>query len=150
MLTNSNFKELLSILAANGVKYLIVGGYAVTKYAEPRYTKDLDLWVLANPGNAQKIYYALREFGAPLVDISADDFAHEGYFYQMGIPPVRVDILMSIPGMTSFEEAWERRENVEIDGVVFPFISKQDLIISKRASGRPQDLLDVRSLEEEM
>lgn len=147
MLVNSDFKELLSILNDNGVKYLVVGGYAVIKYAEPRYTKDLDLWVSANSQNAHAIFSALRQFGAPLRNLSVDDFAHEGYFYQMGVPPVRVDILMSIPGL-SFEEAWAKREMVDFDGVELPFISKADLIISKRASGRPQDILDAETLEQ--
>jgi predicted nucleotidyltransferase len=130
-----------------GVKYLVIGGYAVIKYAEPRYTKDLDLWVLADIQNAHAVFSALRSFGAPLTNLTPDDFAEEGYFYQMGVPPVRVDILMSIPGL-SFQEAWEKREEVNFDGVKLPFISKQDLIISKRASGRPQDILDAEALEQ--
>jgi hypothetical protein len=105
------------------VKYLVVGGYAVIKYAEPRYTKDLGIWVMADPSNAQAIFSALRAFGAPLSNLTPDDFAHEGYLYQMGVPPVRVDILMSIPGL-SFEEAWGRREMVDFDGVQLSFISK--------------------------
>jgi hypothetical protein len=98
--------------------------------------------------NAQAIFSVLRAFGAPLTNLTPDDFAHEGYFYQMGIPPIRVDILMSVPGLSSFEKAWERREIVDFDGIQLPFISRQDLIISKRASGRPQDLLDVEALEQ--
>jgi predicted nucleotidyltransferase len=147
MLVNSDFKELLSILNGKGVKYLVIGGYAFIKYAEPRYTKDLDLWVLADSQNADAIFSALRAFGAPLTNLTPDDFAKEGYFYQMGVPPVRVDILMSIPGL-SFDEAWKKREEVNFDGVQLPFISKQDLIISKRASGRPQDILDAEALEQ--
>ena len=147
MLVNSDFKELLSILNDNGVKYLVIGGYAVIKYAEPRYTKDLDLWVLADSNNAQAVFSALRTFGAPLTNLTPDDFSHEGYFYQMGVPPVRVDILMSIPGL-SFEAAWRKREIVNFDSVPLPFISKQDLIISKRACGRPQDILDAEALEQ--
>lgn len=147
MLVNSDFKELLSILNDKSVKYLVIGGYAVIKYAEPRYTKDLDLWVLADFQNANAVFSALRAFGAPLTNLTPDDFAKEGYFYQMGVSPVRVDILMSVPGL-SFEAAWEKREVVDFDGVQLPFISKQDLIISKRASGRPQDILDAEALEQ--
>ena len=146
MLVNSDFKELLSILNDKGVKYLVIGGYAVIKYAEPRYTKDLDLWIKADAQNARAVFAALRDFGAPLTNLTPDDFAKEGYFYQMGVPPVRVDILMSIPGL-SFEAAWAKREEVNFDGVQLPFISKEDLIISKRASGRPQDILDAEALE---
>ena len=91
------------------------------------------------------MYRALREFGAPLADLTAADFAREGYFYQMGVPPVRVDILMGIPG-ASFAEAWPRRLEVDFDGLLVPFIARQDLIAAKRAAGRPQDLLDVEQL----
>ncbi|MEO6907423.1 MAG: nucleotidyltransferase [Abditibacteriaceae bacterium] len=147
MLVNSDFKELLSILNDKGVKYLVIGGYAFINYAEPRYTKDLDLWVLADSQNAHAVFSALKAFGAPLTNLTPDDFAKEGYFYQMGVAPVRVDILMSIPGL-KFEVAWEKREEVNFDGVKLPFISKQDLIISKRASGRPQDVLDAETLEQ--
>jgi hypothetical protein len=144
---NSDFKELLSIFNSKGVKYLVIGGYAVIRYAEPRYTKDLDLWTKADPENGLAVYEALREFGAPLTNLSPEDFAQEGYFYQMGVPPVRVDILMSVPGL-SFNSAWEKRVPVDFDGVIMPFISKEDLIISKRTSGRPQDLIDADLLEQ--
>ena len=85
------------------------------------------------------------KFGAPLTDLTPADFAEEGYFYQMGIPPVRVDILMSISGLT-FDEAWPRRVKADFDGVPVLFISRQDLIASKLAAGRPQDLIDAASL----
>lgn len=98
MFVNSDFSDLLRLFNANQVKYLVIGGYALIQYAEPRYTKDLDLWISADASNAQAVYRALREFGAPLADLTEADFAQEGYFYQMGVPPVRVDILMGIPG----------------------------------------------------
>lgn len=145
MSANSDFKELLSICNDRGVRYLVVSGYAVIKYSEPRYTKDLDLWVKADATNAAAVFAALRAFGAPLAGLTEDDFAHEGYFYQLGMPPVRVDILMSLPGL-EFEAAWGRRVEVDFDGVPVPFISKQDLITSKLASGRPQDLIDADAL----
>lgn len=147
MLVNSDFKELLSVFNDHQVKYPVVGGYAVIKYAEPRYTKDIDLWVSADDDNAAAVYKALRAFGAPLTGLTADDFAREGYFYQLGVAPVRVDILMSIAGL-KFDEAWERRVAVDFDGVIVPFISKQDLITSKIATGRPQDLIDAQLLRE--
>jgi hypothetical protein len=124
---------------------LVIGGYALIQYAEPRYTKDLDLWISADAPNAQAVYRALREFGAPLTNLTADDFTQEGYFYQMGVPPVRVDILMGIPGV-SFGEAWSRRMEVDFDGLMVAFIGREDLIAAKLAAGRPQDLLDVEYL----
>ena len=99
MAVSSDFKDLLRLLSDYQVKYLVVGGYAVIKYTEPRYTKDLDLWVRADAENAEAVYQALLAFGAPLEGLTADDFAHEGYFYQMGVAPVRVDILMSVTGL---------------------------------------------------
>jgi hypothetical protein len=148
MFVNSDFSDLLRLFYDNNVRYLVIGGYAFIQYAEPRYTSDLDLWISTDIKNAAAVYKSLKEFGAPLVDMSEDDFAEEGYFYQMGVPPVRVDILMGIPGV-EFEEAWEERLEVDFDGLFVPFISKRDLIAAKRASGRPQDLQDVDQLSQD-
>jgi hypothetical protein len=145
MSVSSDFKDLLNLFNACRVKYLIIGGYAVVKYTEPRYTKDLDLWIRADRKNAAAVFRALPEFGAPLAGMTEDDFAHEGYFYQMGVPPVRVDILMSITGL-SFDQTWKHRVKADFDGIPVMFISREDLIASKLASGRPQDLLDVTML----
>ncbi|MDE0442921.1 MAG: hypothetical protein OXL38_12460 [Gammaproteobacteria bacterium] len=106
---------------------------------------DLDLFVGADTRNAVAVFHALRDFGAPLAGLAASDFQVEGYFYRMGTPPSRVDILMGIPGV-SFDPAWQRRMEVDFDGLLVPFISREDLIAAKRASGRPQDLLDVEAL----
>ena len=92
-------------------------------------------------------YVALKEFGAPLANLTTDDVTHPDYFYQMGIPPLRVDIMMSIPGV-EFEEAWKNREVVELDNLKIPFISRSDLIRAKEASGRPQDKIDIDRLKE--
>ncbi len=104
MFVNSDFSDLLRLFNNNGVRYLIIEGYAFIQYAEPRYTKDLDLWISTDTQNAQAVYKALKKFGAPLMGLTENDFTEEGYFYQMGVPPVRVDILMGIPGVT-FERA---------------------------------------------
>ena len=147
MFINSDFSDLLRIFNDNSVKYLVIGGYAFGQYAEPRYTKDLDLWISTDSQNAAAVYKALKEFGAPLQDLTADDFADDGYFYQMGYPPVRIDILMGIPGI-EFEIAWNNRAETHFEDLLVNFISKEDLIIAKIASGRPQDLLDVESLSQ--
>jgi hypothetical protein len=141
MFINSDFSDLLRLFRNNGVKYMVIGGYAVIQHAEPRFTKDLDLWISTDPINAAAVYKSLREFGAPLAGLTEADFAEDGYFYQMGVPPVRVDILMGIPGI-KFTEAWERRLEIDFGDLPVTFISRQDLITAKRASGRPQDLLD--------
>jgi hypothetical protein len=97
MFVNSDFSDLLRLFNANEVKYLVIGGYALIQHAEPRFTKDLDLWISKDSGNAAAVYKSLREFGAPLTGLTAADFSEEGYLYQMGAPPVRVDILI-VPG----------------------------------------------------
>jgi hypothetical protein len=147
MLTSPDFKELLKIFEKHKIRYLIVGGYAVMKYSEPRFTKDLDVFIATDQENAKSVYSALKEFGAPLENLGSDDFAHEGYLYQMGIPPLRVDIMMSIPGI-EFDVAWKNREVVELDDLKLFFISRSDLIRAKEASGRPQDKIDIEKLKE--
>ena len=147
MFANSDFNDLLRIFNANGVKYLVIGGYALIQYTEPRFTKDLDLLIGTDSRNASAVFKALREFGAPLSGLTEDDFAEEGYFYQMGVPPVRVDVFMGVPGL-EFQAAWERRMENDIDGLLVPYISREDLITAKLASGRPQDLIDVQNLSE--
>lgn len=147
MFVNSDFSDLLRLFRDKSVRYLIIGGYAFIQYAEPRYTKDLDLWISTDSANAEAVYTTLLEFGAPLEGLTKDDFAEDGFFYQMGVPPVRVDILMGIPGL-GFEEAWSRRVEVDFDGLLVFFISKQDLIAAKIASGRAQDLLDAGVLSQ--
>ncbi len=141
MFINSDFSELLRLFNDNGVRYLVIGGYALVQYAEPRFTKDLDLWIGTTGDNALAVYRALVQFGAPLNGLTEHDFSEEGYFYQMGVPPVRVDILMGIPGL-EFEDAWQRRNEVPFNELIVPFIAKDDLITAKRAAGRPQDLID--------
>ena len=147
MLTSPDFKELLKLFEKYKIRYLIVGGYAVMRYSEPRFTKDLDVFIATDQENARSVYLALKQFGAPLENLTSDDFAHEGYFYQMGRPPLRVDIMMSIPGI-EFDVAWKNRDTVEIDDLKLFFISRSDLIRAKEASGRPQDKIDIEKLRE--
>jgi Nucleotidyl transferase of unknown function (DUF2204) len=143
-----DFRELFSILNAEGVKYLVVGGYAVSLHAQPRATKDLDILIKADQDNAAALYRALAKFGAPLEGLTPGDFAEGGSFFRMGTPPVMVDILPSIAGV-NFDDAWRRRAVEIIDektGLTAAFISADDLIASKQAAGRPQDLADVAAL----
>jgi len=148
MLTSPDFRELLKLFDEHEVRYLIVGGYAVMRYAEPRFTKDLDVLIAVDAANAAAVFAALRAFGAPLAGLTPEDFAAEGSFYQMGNPPLRVDVLMGVPGV-DFAAAWPRRETVMIGDAPMHFIGRQDLIASKRAAGRPKDLLDLEALEQE-
>lgn len=116
------------------------------KYSEPRFTKDLDIWISTDRRNAAAVFQALKEFGAPLKGLSEKDFSEEGYFYQMGKAPFRLDIMMSIPGVT-FNKAWKNRETVILEGLAISFISRDDLIRAKEVSGRPQDIIDAENLK---
>jgi len=102
------FKELLSSFNARGVRYLVVGGYAVSLHAQPRSTQDIDILIASDPGNAESVYTALREFGAPLEGLSSADFAQSGKFFRMGRAPLAIDILQEIDGVT-FEQAWANK-----------------------------------------
>ena len=144
----SDFKELLSVLNAHSVKYLVVGAYAVSVHAQPRATKDLDIWIKPGPENAKTVYAALQEFGAPLEGLTIADFAERGPFFHMGREPIAVDILTEIPGV-EFDTAWEHRVEDVIDtdhGLKANFISRDDLMAAKLASGRPQDIADLDAL----
>ena len=143
-----DFKELLSVLNEHRVRYLVVGAYAVSIHAQPRATKDLDILIKADVQNARKVFAALAQFGAPLVGMTAADFAEHGPFFRMGREPVSVDILTEIPGV-DFDAAWQRRVRNLIDptsGLKANFISASDLITAKLAAGRPQDIADVDAI----
>jgi hypothetical protein len=145
-----DFKELLSVFNAHNVKYLVVGGYAVSFHAQPRATKDLDLFIRADPANAKAAYAALASFGAPVSGIKVEDLSDPRKFIRFGREPVAVDILPGIDGV-AFDEGWERRVEGVIDaasGLTAFFISKTDLIASKLATGRMRDLADVEDIRE--
>lgn len=142
---NQDFVELLQIFSDAQVRYLIIGGYAVIKHSEPRYTKDLDVWVSPDAENAEKVYTALVEFGAPLSELSPSDFTQKGYFFTMGLAPSRIDVLFDLSKL-DFEECWQRRVNARIGETEVYFISREDLIINKEAVGRLQDLADAEKL----
>jgi len=140
-----DLKEFLRAFNAHGVKYLIVGGYAFGAHAEPRATKDLDVFIATDEPNSNAVYRALAEYGAPLDGFTPSDFRDDSGF-QIGQPPVRIDIFQRISGIT-FDEAWENRVEGLIDGeVLAPVISKGDLIRNKLEAGRDQDILDVKVL----
>jgi predicted nucleotidyltransferase len=141
----SDFVELLAAFAAAQVEYLLVGGYAVAFHAEPRATKDIDLWIGGSVANIERLVRAVASFGAPshILDALRTQTAEEFVF--MGVPPLRVDFLRSIQGV-DFESAYARRIKAEWDGVEISVLGLEDLIASKRAAGRPQDLVDAASL----
>jgi hypothetical protein len=143
-----DYKDLLSAFHAHGVRYLIVGGYAVIYHSQPRFTKDIDIFIKADSANAQATFAALATFGAQLQGIRPEDFAESGTFFRFGHDPHGFDILPSIPGV-DFEAAWHRRVEGAIDpktGLKAYFISAPDLIAAKIAAGRPQDIADAEAI----
>jgi hypothetical protein len=143
-----DYKDLLSAFQSHGVKYLVVGGFAVIYHSQPRFTKDIDLFIKPDLENANAIYAALAEFGVPLQGIRSEDFIDRNSFFRFGRDPKGFDILPSIPGI-DFDAAWERRVATVVDtatGLTANFISAEDLITSKLASGRPQDIADVDAI----
>jgi hypothetical protein len=136
-------------LNARRVKYLVIGAYAVAIHAQPRATKDLDILVKADIENANTLFAALADFGAPLQGLSPADFQEPGPFFRMGREPVGVDILTAVPGV-EFDAAWARRIEAVFDeetGLRATCISREDLLSSKRAAGRRQDLADIEAIE---
>lgn len=148
MYPNSNFRDLLRTFNECGVRYIVAGGYARMFHTEPHYTKDLDVWVETTPENAELVYRALIQFGAPLRGITAADFAQSEGFYQLGRPPQRIDVMLRAAGI-SFAECWDRRVQGAFGELTVPYLSLDDLIANKQAAGRLQDLADAERLEEE-
>jgi predicted nucleotidyltransferase len=145
MAENPHYKELLQLLNEFEVDYLIVGGFAVMKYGEPRYTKDLDVWVHNSLQNSVRVVEALKKFGAPLEHdgITAETFSAKQVVYQIGVAPVRIDILTEISGV-KFSDAWEKRVASTFFGVPVHFISLDDLVTNKQALGRSSDVKDLK------
>ncbi|MFH1771720.1 MAG: nucleotidyltransferase [Candidatus Omnitrophota bacterium] len=143
---NEDYKEMLQILLNNEVKFLIVGAYAMGAFGYPRATGDFDIWVEASMENSNKIYRSLYEFGAPISDIAENTFTEKGIIFQIGVAPRRIDIITHIDGV-DFQEAYKSKENIEIEKLTIPFISKENLIKNKQSTGREKDKLDADYLK---
>lgn len=142
---NSDFKDLLRIFGEEEVEFLVVGGYAVIHHTQPRYTKDLDVWIKPSPENARRVTRAFLRFGVPMIEVTEADFAEEGLQYAIGLPPSQIDFLTSLPGVR-FEAAWEDRVEGQAEGLTVPFLGVPQLIAAKTLAGRPQDLADLDEL----
>lgn len=140
-----DYQDMLSLLRENGVAFLVVGGWAMAAHGFPRATKDLDVLVQATPENAPKVYRTLAAFGAPLREVTVEDFEAPGLILQIGVG-LRIDITTSIEGVT-FEEAARDCTTVDLCGAPIPVIGRAALIQNKRVSDRDQDRADVRQLE---
>ena len=142
---NSDFKEWFALLDKHKVRYLVVGGYAVMLYTDPRYTKDIDIAIGTSPEDILGTIDALAEFGFNLDENAKSEFYKPNSMIVIGRPPNRIDILNEVKGL-QFDAAYDRRTLVEVDGQMLAFISLADLITAKQASGRPQDILDLERL----
>ena len=140
-----DFKEFLRLLNDHSVEYLLIGGYAVAYHGYPRATGDMDIWVAMNPGNARRIVAVLRQFGFDVPQLSTDTFLAERKVVRMGVPPIRIEIMTTVSGV-SFAECYADRVVAELDGVAVNLIGLEDLKRNKKASGRHKDLNDLENL----
>ena len=143
-----DFRELLALFNANQVDYMVIGGYALAFHGAPRFTGDLDIYVKPDPENARRIVEALDQFGFKSVDLSVDDFQTPDQVVQLGVPPVRVDILTSITGV-SWAEAASGRVEGRYGEIPVYYIGREQFAANKRATGRKRDLADLEALGEE-
>ena len=143
---SQDFKEFVELLVKHKAEYLIVGGYAVGFHGHPRYTGDLDIWLNPTEENAVKVVKCVNEFGFSSFGLKASDFTKEGNVVQLGYPPLRIDLLTEIDGVT-FEECYSNKMEVELEGVLVDFIGYQDLLKNKKQSGRHRDMDDVDNLQ---
>ena len=144
---NRDFVEMLSALGAARADFMIVGAHALAAHGVPRATGDLDIWVRPEASNASRVLDALRAFGAPLFDLTAEDLVGPDTVFQIGLPPSRIDILTGISGV-SFDEAWPNRIKVVLAGQDVPVIGRDDFVRNKRCAGRAKDLADIALLDE--
>ena len=142
---NQDFVDLLRAFVDADVRFMVVGAYALALHGRPRATGDLDIWIDATPENARRIMQALGAFGAPLAEISEQDFARPGVVYQIGVAPGRIDLLTDLSGLT-FAEAWADRVRSPFGAVEVDFIGRDSFIRNKRAVGRAKDLGDIDGL----
>jgi hypothetical protein len=145
---NPDFRDLLAAFNARGVEYLVVGAHALAAHGLVRATKDLDVWVRPESENARRVLAALTAFGAPLQDLTADDLSRPGLIFQIGVEPIRIDVITAIDGV-SFEEAWPDRVEAGFADQRVTVLSQRHLMQNKRAAGRAQDLVDVKWLEDQ-
>lgn len=142
---NSDFKDLLQSLHEYNVRYIVAGGYAVIHHTQPRYTKDIDIWIEPTAENARNLMRAFLSFGIPMIGITQEDFATPKTQFSIGVPPCEIDFLTSIPGL-EFAPAWENKIiSNQLDSPIH-YLGKPDLITAKQTAGRPQDLADLDEL----
>jgi len=145
MFSNLNIIDLINIFNKNNVQYILIGGYAVMHYTEPRYTKDVDLLINSSIENAKKVISSLDEFGIPKEQLNIEMFSIKEKFFKFGKPPWRIDLITSIKGC-SFDKIYKNSTIEDFEDFKIKIISKNDLKILKQIAGRDQDLLDLKLL----
>ena len=143
-----DFKELFALFNAHGVNYLIVGGYALAFHGAPRFTGDIDIFVKPDLENARHILKALKEFGFPSAQLTLEDFQSPEKVVQLGVPPVRIDIITSLTGV-SWEEAYAGRKKGAYGDAIVCYLGRAQLLANKKATGRKKDVADLESLGEQ-
>lgn len=145
---NDDWLDMLEVLLRSEARFLVVGAHALAVYGVPRGTQDLDLWVEPTTENANRVWRALAEFGAPLANLrlSEQDLQQPGLVVQVGLPPNRIDLLTSLTGLPTFDAAWARRSVHAVRSLEVPFLGREDLVINKHATGRLKDLADLEAL----
>ena len=143
-----DYRDLLALFNAHEVEHIVVGAYALAFHGAPRFTADLDILVKADPENSQRILAALEEFGFKSVGLTVKDFQHPEKVVQLGVPPVRIDLLTSLTGV-SWEEAFSGRSKGKYGDITVYFLGREQFIANKRALGRKRDLADLEALGEE-
>ena len=146
---NEDYRDILQSLSDEDVDFILVGAYALASHGYPRATMDIDIWVRATLDNAEKVYRALSEFGAPMDAVSVSDFSEEGAIFQIGVAPRRIDIITRISGV-NYIEASAAADSVEIDGLTIKILSAEHLIRNKLATGRPKDIDDAENLRKQI
>lgn len=143
---NPDYRDMVECLVREGVDFMLVGGYAVALHGWPRTTFDIDFWIMANPENAKAVMRAITSFGAPLMGLTEADFYRPGMVFQIGTEPQRIDIISAVDGL-DYADASLRAVTMNVDGLEIKVVSLDDLIVNKRASGRPKDIADAVMLE---
>ncbi|MBS1551166.1 MAG: hypothetical protein JST15_03735 [Bacteroidetes bacterium] len=143
---HQDYREFIELLNANKVEYLVVGAFALAFHGHPRYTGDIDFWVNNNEENSKRVYACIKEFGFPTSGLSENDFISDDLIFQIGYPPVRIDIITSLDAL-NFEESYKDRVEEFIDDLKISFLCLEDFKKNKKAVGRFKDLADLEGLE---
>jgi len=147
LILHKEWKEFVACLNASGVEYLLVGGIAIAHHARPRLTNDLDIWVRPSRENGERVEQALRDFWFTSLGFAAADFEHPDSIIQLGVPPIRIDLITSISGVDSFNDAWAERSPGVLGDIPTNYIGRSALLLNKKAVGRGRDLGDIEALD---